>query len=29
MCQTCHTLDHTDHKGTDITKVAEETLHFI
>ena len=29
ICQTCHTLDHADHKCRDLAKVAEEMKHVI
>ena len=29
ICQTCHTLDHADHKCRDIAQVAEEMKHVI
>ena len=29
ICQTCHTLDHADHKCRDLTKVAEEMKHVL
>ena len=29
ICQTCHTLDHADHKCRDLAKVAEEMKHVV